>query len=104
MDETMLPMKTTAQMVRSGIASAVGGADVAGYYSCVLPGEQRGQISLTVTTDQGREHTLTYLMGQYTNKEVASLSNGPDHDIQVVYDLISTSYIANHVRTWLAGA
>lgn len=100
----MLPITTTAKNVRSGIAAAMNDTPFTAYSVSLFPSQQRGQISLTVTTDQSRERTLTYLMGQYTNKEVASLSNGPNHDIQVVYDLISASYIADHVRAWLAAA
>lgn len=91
-------------MVRGGIASAVGGADMMGYYSCVLPDQKRGQISLTVTSDQGRERTLTYLMGSCTNDDVAALHPGPDHDVHVVYDLVTAQYIADHVRAWLAAS
>lgn len=100
----MLPITTTAKNVRSGIAAAMKDTSFIAYSVSLFPSQQRGQISLTVTTDQSRERTLTYLMGQYTNKEVTSLSNGPEHDIQVVYDLISASYIADHVRAWLAAA
>lgn len=100
----MITFNSTAKNVRSGIAAALEDTPYTAYSECLLPAQQRGQISLTVTTDKCCERTLTYLMGQYTNKEVASLSNGPDHDIQVVYDLISASYIADHVRAWLAAA
>lgn len=91
-------------MVRGGIASAVDGVDVVGYYSCVLPGQKCGQISLTVTTDQGRERTLTYLLGDRTYDDVAALHPGPNHDVHVVYDLVSAQYISGLVREWLAAA
>lgn len=100
----MLPVRITAQMVRGGIASAVDGVDVVGYYSCVLPGQKCGQISLTVTSDQGRERTLTYLMGSRTAEDVAALHPGLDHDVHVVYDLVTAQYIADHVRAWLAAS
>lgn len=91
-------------MVRGGIASAVDGVDVVGYYSCVFPREQRGQISLTMTSDQGRERTLTYLLGSRTNDDVAALHPSSNHDVHVVYDLVTAQYIADHVRAWLAAA
>lgn len=104
MDETMLPMKTTAQMVRSGIASAVGGADVVRYCSCVLPGEQRGYVSVTVVDGSGRRRTLMYLVGSRTYDDVVAFNPGPDHDVHVVHGVVDEQYIANHVRAWLGAA
>lgn len=104
MVETMLSVRITAQMVRGGIASAAGGADVVGYYSCVLSDRQRGRVSVTVAGSGGRERTLTYLMGSRTTEDVAALHPGPDHDVHVVYDLVTAQYIADHVRAWLAAA
>lgn len=103
MVETVLPVRITAQMVREGIASVVGGADVVGYCSCVLPGEQRGYVSVTVVGGSGRERTLTYLVGLRTD-DVAAFNPGPDHDVRVVYDQVTVQSIAEHVHAWLAAA
>ena len=104
LDGTVLPVKIAAQMVRAGIASAVGGADVVGYYSCVLPEEREGRISVTVIGGSGRKRTLTYLMGSRTYDDVSALHLGPDHDVHVVYDLVGAQDIAEHVRAWMAAA
>lgn len=100
----MLPITTTAQNVRSGIAAALKDTPYTAYSVCLFPSQQRGQISLTVTTEQSRERTLTYLVGARTNDDVAALHPGPDHEVHVVYDLVSAQYISGHVREWLAAA
>ena len=100
----MLPITTTANNVRSGIAAALKDTPYTAYSVCLFPSQQRGQISLTVTTDQGRERTLTYLLGDRTYDDVAALHPGPNHDVHVVYDLVSAQYISGHVREWLASA
>ncbi len=100
----MLPITTTSNNVRSGIASALKDTPYTAYSVSLFPSKQRGQISLTVTTDQGRERTLTYLLGDRTYDDVAALRSGPDHDVHVVYDLVTAQYIADHVRAWLASA
>jgi len=104
MVETLLPVRITAQMVRGGIASAVGGADVVAYYSCVLSGQQKGRVSVTVVDGSGRERTLTYLVGSHTYDDVAAFNPGPDHDVRVVCDQVTAQSIAGHVRAWLAAA
>ena len=70
----------------------------------LFPSKQEGQISLTVTTDQGRERTLTYLLGDRSHEDVEALNPGPNHDVHVVYDLVTARFITNHVREWLAEA
>lgn len=100
----MLPITTTAKNVRSGIAAAMKDTSFIAYSVCLFPSQQRGQISLTVTTDQGRERTLTYLLGDRTYDDVAALHPGPNHDVHVVYDLVSAQYISGLVREWLASA
>ena len=100
----MLPITTTAQNVRSGIAAALKDTPYTAYRVSLFPSQQRGQISLTVTTDQGRERTLTYLLGDRTYDDVAALHPGPNHDVHVVYDLVSAQYISGLVREWLASA
>lgn len=100
----MLPITTTAKNVRSGIAAAMKDTPFTAYSVSLFPSQQRGQISLTVTTDQGHERTLTYLLGPRTNDEVTALHPGPDHAVHVVYDLVTAQYIADHVRAWLAAA
>lgn len=100
----MLPITTTATNVRSGIAAAMKDTPFTAYSVCLFPKQQRGQVSLTVTSDQSRERTLTYLVGSHSNDDVAACHPGPDHDVHVVYDLVTTQYIADHVRAWLAAA
>lgn len=100
----MLPVRIAAQMVRAGIASAVGGADVVGYYSCVLPEAREGRISVTVVGGSGRERMLTYLLGDRSQEDVEAVNPGPDHDVHVVYGMKGAQYIADHVREWLAAA
>lgn len=100
----MLPITTTANNVRRGIANALEDTSYTAYSVCLFPSQQRGQISLTVPGDQGRERTLTYLLGDRTYDDVAALHPGPDHAVHVVYDLVTAQYIADHVRAWLASA
>ena len=100
----MLPITTTASIVRGGIAAALNDTPYTAYSVSLFPSKQEGQISLTVTTDQGRERTLTYLLGDRTYDDVAALHPGPNHDVHVVYDLVTAQYIADHVRAWLAAA
>ena len=100
----MLPVKIAAQMVRAGIASAVGGSDVVGYYSCVLPEAREGRISVTVIGGSGRKRTLTYLMGSRTYDDVSVLHLGPDHDVRVISDVVDAQHITAHVREWLDAA
>ena len=101
---TALPVRITAQMVRGGIASAVGGGDVVGYCSCVLPEAREGRISVTVADGSGRKRTLTYLVGSRTYDDIAAFNPGPNHDVHVVYDLVGAQYIADHMREWLDAA
>lgn len=98
----MLPVKIAAQMVRAGIASAVDGADVVGYCSCVLPEAREGRISVTVVGGLGRKRMLTYLLGDRSQEDVEALNPGPDHDVRVISDVVDEQYVANHVRAWLA--
>ena len=98
----MLPVKIAAQMVRAGIASAVDGADVVGYCSCVLPEAREGRISVTVVGGLGRKRMLTYLLGDCSQEDVEALNPGPDHDVRVISDVVDEQYVANHVRAWLA--
>ena len=100
----MLPITTTAQNVRSGIAAAMNDTPFTAYSVCLFPSQQRGQISLTVPGDHGRERTLTYLLGDRTYEDVEAVNPGPDHEVHVVYDLVSAQYISGHVREWLAAA
>lgn len=100
----MLPITTTATNVRSGIADALKDTPYTAYSVCLFPSQQRGQISLTVPGDHGRERTLTYLLGDRTHEDVEAVNPGPDHEVHVVYDLVTTQYIADHVRAWLAAA
>ena len=100
----MLPITTTAKNVRSGIADALKDTPYTAHSVCLFPSQQLGQISLTVPGDQGRERTLTYLLGDRTYDDVAALHPGPDNDVHVVYDLVTAQYIADHVRAWLASA
>lgn len=100
----MLPINITAKNVRSGIAAALKDTFYTAYSMCLFPSQQRGQISLTVTTDQGRERTLTYLLGDRTYDDVAALHPGPNHDVHVISDVIDAHHIAAHVREWLASA
>ena len=98
----MLPITTTANNVRSGIASALKDTPYTAYSVCLFPSQQRGQISLTVESSEGRERSLTYLLGDRTHEDVEAVNPGPDHEVHVVYDLVSAQYIADHVREWLA--
>ena len=100
----MLPITTTANNVRSGIVSALEDTPYTAYSVSLFPSKQEGQISLTVTTDQGRERTLTYLLGDRSHEDVEAVNPGPDHEVHVVYDLVTAQYIADHVRAWLAAA
>lgn len=100
----MLPITTTAKNVRAGIADALKDTPYTAYSVSLFPSQQRGQISLTVESSEGRERTLTYLLGDRTYEDVAARHPGPDHDVHVVYDLVTAQYIAAHVREWLAAA
>lgn len=100
----MLPITTTAKNVRSGIADALKDTPYTAHSVCLFPSQQRGQISLTVPGDQGRERTLTYLLGDRTYDDVAALHPGPNHDVQVISDVVDAHHIAAHVREWLAAA
>lgn len=100
----MLSITTTSKNVRAGIADALKDTPYTAYSVSLFPSQQRGQISLTVTTAQGRERTLTYLLGDRTQEDVEAVNPGPDHDVHVVYDLVSAQYISGHVREWLAAA
>lgn len=100
----MLPITTTAQNVRSGIAAALKDTPYTAYSVSLFPSKQRGQISLTVPGDQGRERTLTYLLGDRTYDDVAALHPGPNHDVHVISDVVDAHHIAAHVRAWLASA
>lgn len=100
----MLPITTTANNVRRGIAAALKDTPYTAYSVCLFPSQQRGQISLTVTTEQSRERTLTYLLGDRTYDDVAALHPGPNHDVQVISDVVDAHHIAAHVREWLAAA
>lgn len=100
---TALPVSRTAQTVRAGIASAVDGADVMGYCSCVLPEAREGRISVTVVGGLGCKRTLTYLIGSCTLDDAAATLY-PDHDIHVISDVVDEQYVADHVRAWLTAA
>lgn len=97
----MLPITATAKNVQAGISAALKDADYTAYSVILFPQQQRGQISLTVADDQGRERRLTYLLGDRSYEDVEALNPGPDHYVHVVYDLVGAQYIANHVREWL---
>lgn len=102
MADAVLSVIRTAQMVRAGIASVVGGADVVGYCSCVLPEAREGRISVTVMGGSGRERMLTCLLGDRSQEDVEAVNPGPDHDVHVISDVVDEQYVANHVRAWLA--
>ena len=71
MADAVLSVIRTAQMVRAVIASAVDGADVVGYCSCVLPEAREGRISVTVVGGLGRKRMLTYLLGETAPKRMS---------------------------------
>ncbi len=100
----MLSITTTSKNVRAGIADALKDTPYTAYSVSLFPSQQRGQISLTVESSAGRERTLTYLLGECTYEDVSALHLGPNHDVHVVYDLVSAQYISGLVREWLASA
>ena len=100
----MLSINTTAKNVRSGIADALKDTPYTAYSVSLFPSQQRGQISLTVTTAQGRECTLTYLLGDRTQEDVEAVNTGPDHAVHVISDVANAQHINAHVSKWLAAA
>ena len=100
----MLPVTATANIVRGGIANALKGSTYTAYSVSLFPTQQRGQISLTVESSTGRERSLTFLLGERTNEDVAACNPGPDHEVHVVYDLVTARFIEKFVRDWLAKA
>lgn len=104
MADAVLSVIRTAQMVRAVIASAVDGADVVGYCSCVLPEAREGRISVTVVGGLGRKRMLTYLLGDRSQEDVEAFNPGPDHDVHVISDVVDAQHITAHVREWLDAA
>lgn len=100
----MLPVTTTADIVRGGITDALKGSTYTAYSVSLFPTQQRGQISLTVETSTGRSRSLTFLLGERTNEDVAACNPGPDHEVHVVYDLVTARFIEKFVRDWMTKA
>lgn len=98
----MLPVTTTANIMRGGIANALKGSAYTAFSVSLFPTQQRGQISLTVETSSGRSRSLTFLLGERTNEDVSACN--PDHEVHVVYDLVTTRFIEKFVGEWLAKA
>lgn len=97
-----LLIQHTARIVRKGVAAGLRGHNYDAYIMYLFPERNYGRISITVTTNTGRRRNLTYLLGDCDNRDVDAVEPGPDHEVHVVYGLVTFETIKNHVHDWVA--